>query len=81
MRLGAVGYGAGGVREHATIDLAGIETMRRASKVVWVDVVGLGDVPLLRQLGEAFGLHRLALEDVVNVTQRASPRSTLAGTP
>ena len=71
MRLGAVGYGAGGVREHANIDLAGIETLRRASKVVWVDVVGLGDVALLRQLGEAFGLHRLALEDVVNVTQRA----------
>lgn len=71
MRLGAVGYGAGGVREHATIDLAGIEALRRDSKVVWVDVVGLGDVALLRQVGETFGLHRLALEDVVNVTQRA----------
>jgi magnesium transporter len=71
MRLSAIGYGSGGVVERRDCDLAGIEALRRTSKVVWIDVVGLGDVPLLRQLGEAFGLHRLALEDVVNVTQRA----------
>jgi len=39
--------------------------------VVWVDVIGVGNVDMLRELGEEFGLHRLALEDVVNVHQRA----------
>lgn len=71
MRLSAIGYGAGGVVERRDCDLAAIEALRKTSKVVWIDVTGLGDVPLLRQIGEAFGLHRLALEDVVNVTQRA----------
>jgi magnesium transporter len=41
---------------------------RRA--VLWVNVEGLADIELIRRLGEHFGLHRLALEDVVNVHQR-----------
>ena len=37
---------------------------------VWIDVVGLRDTDTLRQLGDLFQLHDLALEDVVNVRQR-----------
>jgi magnesium transporter len=39
--------------------------------VTWIDVVGLGDADVIQQLGEAFDLHPLALEDVVNVHQRS----------
>ncbi len=38
--------------------------------VLWLDVEGLGDVETIRTLGEVFGLHRLALEDVLSVHQR-----------
>jgi magnesium transporter len=38
---------------------------------VWVNVAGLGDAATLARLGELFSLHRLALEDVVNLGQRA----------
>jgi magnesium transporter len=38
--------------------------------VLWVDVEGLGDAETIHALGEIFGLHGLALEDVVNVHQR-----------
>jgi magnesium transporter len=38
--------------------------------VTWIDIQGTGDVTVLRQLGERFGLHPLALEDVVNAPQR-----------
>jgi len=38
--------------------------------VVWIDVEGLGDAETVRVLGELLGLHRLALEDVLNVHQR-----------
>ena len=38
--------------------------------VVWVDVQGLGDAKKILALGEHFGIHRLALEDVVNTHQR-----------
>ncbi|MCE9553171.1 MAG: magnesium/cobalt transporter CorA [Planctomycetes bacterium] len=39
--------------------------------VVWVNVNGLGDAATIEKLGTMFQLHRLALEDVVNVHQRA----------
>lgn len=38
--------------------------------VVWLDVEGLGDAEIVRTLGELLGLHKLALEDVLNVHQR-----------
>ena len=39
--------------------------------IIWVNVDGLGDAGTLRKLGEIFGIHKLALEDVVHVHQRA----------
>lgn len=39
--------------------------------IVWVDVEGLADAKLITEIGDVFGLHRLAMEDVVNVHQRA----------
>ena len=39
-------------------------------KVTWVNITGVHDIELLQTLGERFGLHELALEDVVNVGQR-----------
>ena len=36
----------------------------------WINVDGLHDVALLRQFGEHFNIHPLALEDVLNTTQR-----------
>jgi len=39
--------------------------------VTWINVDGLGDAEVLLQIGALFNLHRLALEDVVNVNQRA----------
>lgn len=51
--------------------------VRRATQIVgertvtWINVDGLGDETTIRQFGKAFSLHPLALEDVVNVHQRA----------
>lgn len=39
--------------------------------VVWLDVAGLGDIAIIQEIGEIFGIHHLALEDVVHVHQRA----------
>lgn len=43
----------------------------RQFPVNWIDVTGLSNVEKIRSLGELLGLHPLALEDVVNVHQRA----------
>jgi magnesium transporter len=39
--------------------------------VVWVNVDGVGDAEVIARLGKIFGLHPLALEDVLNNHQRS----------
>lgn len=70
-QLAAIGYGDGQCTTRAPADLAQIAVLRGQRPVVWVDVVGLRDVDLLQRLGETFGLHRLALEDLMHASQRA----------
>jgi len=43
---------------------------RGNGKVNWIDIDGLADVAVLNKLGEQFGLHPLALEDVLHAPQR-----------
>jgi len=52
-------------------DVGRLRELLDSDSVTWVNVNGLGDVELLGQLRKIFGLHDLALEDVVNVHQRA----------
>jgi magnesium transporter len=47
-----------------------IISARLAGRTLWIDISGLADTALIEQIGKAFGLHQLALEDVVNVHQR-----------
>ncbi|HMB68541.1 MAG TPA: magnesium/cobalt transporter CorA, partial [bacterium] len=51
-------------------DPESLRELRRKFPVTWVNVNGLGDSDLLELIGDVFGLHRLALEDVINVGQR-----------
>jgi len=39
-------------------------------RVLWIDVDGLGDAETIRQLGAIAGMHPLAMEDVLDATQR-----------
>jgi magnesium transporter len=52
-------------------DLAELGAMIEKWPVTWIHVDGLGKADTLHALAERFGLHPLALEDVVNVHQRA----------
>ncbi len=40
------------------------------STVTWININGLHDTKLIRELGTGFGLHALVLEDIVNTGQR-----------
>ncbi|HZD25002.1 MAG TPA: magnesium/cobalt transporter CorA [Alphaproteobacteria bacterium] len=65
-----IGYGADEMEEHEVRSLDELPGRLDRWPVAWVNVDGLGDIELIKDLGELFGLHRLALEDVVNVHQR-----------
>lgn len=66
-----ISYGPDEVRETDVDDPADLREMLGRSPVVWVDVHGVEHLGTLRAIGEVFDLHRLALEDVTSVGQRA----------
>ena len=70
-----IGYGMDDMVEETLDALEGISPFIEKWPVTWVDVVGLADGQAIEKLGEIFDLHKLALEDVVNVHQRAKVES------
>lgn len=48
-----------------------IRKLYKQHPITWIDIAGTRDTDRLRALGELFHLHPLALEDAVNVHQRA----------
>jgi magnesium transporter len=69
--LHLVSYGPDDYEERDLDDPAALAALVGQRPVTWVDVQGLGDAQTITRLGEIFGLHPLALEDVVNTHQRA----------
>lgn len=63
-------YGPGGFESGDGVDPAELRHLRSRWPVTWVHVVGLGDAAVIEGLGQAFGIHRLALADVVHDQQR-----------
>lgn len=77
--LRAWGVGAAASERLDPATLAELPALRARHPLVWLDVAGLGDAQLLRAIGECCGLHRLALEDVLNTHQRAKVESYPGG--
>lgn len=67
----AMAYGPHELTEWAVDDFDMLRQMRGKWPVVWVNVNGVAHAPTLAAVGEIFGLHRLALEDLGDVRQRA----------
>ncbi len=61
----------GDLFEKAPVSLEELEEHLGKWPMVWINVDGLGDTGTLGKLGEIFDIHKLALEDVVHVHQRA----------
>lgn len=57
-------------RERVVENIEEVFEARDNHQVSWINIDGLGDVELLHRLGTHFGLHPLALEDVLNIGQR-----------
>lgn len=70
-RIRMIQYDAEGIELEEIQDPGTLNELRRRDKVTWIDVQGLGDESKLRALAAVFELHPLALENAVNVPQRA----------
>ncbi|HUG39275.1 MAG TPA: magnesium/cobalt transporter CorA [Longimicrobiales bacterium] len=64
-----IGFSAD-AHEELYVDPADIASVRARWPQVWVDVDSVGDAEAVEAIGAEFGIHRLALEDVMNVHQR-----------
>jgi len=69
-RVTVIAYGADGVQEGTLDSLAELERLELTAAVTWINIDGLGDARFIEALGQRFGLHPLALEDVLGVHQR-----------
>ena len=61
----------GEVDERDLRELSRISHSLQHHPVTWINIDGLGDAQTLQRVADLFGLHRLALEDIVNTHQRA----------
>ena len=63
-------YGPDCLEERKDVDSDELLAHLNNELVTWINIDGLGDLSVLRILGERFNLHPLALEDVLDTSQR-----------
>jgi magnesium transporter len=66
-----IGYSRDQFAAQQVTDLKQLKSLAQKHQIAWVNVTGLADHNALRMVAEAFGIHTLALEDVVHVHQRS----------
>ena len=66
-----IAYGPRETIDQEVQNVEDVPAFRKEHAVTWMNVNGLGDAKVIRQIGKIFELHDLALEDVVNVHQRS----------
>jgi magnesium transporter len=67
----AIGYDANRLEEFEIDSAEDLRDLRTRFPTLWVNIDGVGRADVVEQIGDIFGLHRLALEDVINVHQRS----------
>lgn len=69
-RIACLAFGPGGLTETAVSSADQVPPLADGQTVRWINVDSLGDAETVRRIGAAFGLHPLALEDIVDAHQR-----------
>jgi magnesium transporter len=64
-------YGPCDMHDHDSIEVKEIAEHFEEWPVTWINVAGLGDEAVIGELAGLFSLHKLAVEDVVHLGQRA----------
>ena len=70
VRISVIDYNKIDIQETACETIEECYPYKDSANVSWINIDGLGDEELLRSVRDLLGIHRLALEDAVNVHQR-----------
>src|SRR6478672_11978623 len=57
-------------QEQESTDIVAVINQLDSRKITWINIDGLGDLPVLEALSARFKIHPLSLEDVLNTGQR-----------
>lgn len=68
--LHVIGYSSSEVVEQPIDKLSAVSELMKRLPVTWLNVDGLGNAGLIKEVGSLYSMHRLALEDVLHVHQR-----------
>jgi magnesium transporter len=69
--IDVIAYNKDRIAEKSHATMSELEEFVRVWPVVWVNVTGLGSADVLKSIAATFNIHPLAMEDVVNLHQRA----------
>lgn len=71
VKINLISYNEEETEEFEIASLADLSVhLNQKNRILWVDIIGLHDEKLLEEIGAMFDLHRLTLEDILNVEQR-----------
>ena len=69
-QISVLDYAADHVEEAALTSADQCVAFKDKPTVTWINITGLHDVDVLQRIGECYGIHPLALEDILNTQQR-----------
>jgi magnesium transporter len=70
LRVRFFDYDEQALAEETVDEIERVRGLTGTKKITWINVDGLHDTETIREIGDAFGLHPLLLEDVLNTGQR-----------
>lgn len=68
--ISVIAYDSASVEEFEVTPDADFSEILASAGVVWINITGLADIGTIESIGNQLNLHRLAIEDVINVHQR-----------
>lgn len=70
VRIRVIDYDGAQLKEDELKEIAEGAEFKRTNTVTWINVDGLHDISLIKEIGDTFDLHPLLLEDILNTGQR-----------
>ena len=70
VRIRVIDYDGTQLKEDELKEIAEGAEFKRTNTVTWINVDGLHDLSLMKEIGDTFDLHPLLMEDILNTGQR-----------
>jgi magnesium transporter len=67
---------AGHYEKRETADISQLSTAKESVPVTWINVNGSHQIETIEAIGQAFGIHPLRLEDILNTVVLSEPVGT-----